>query len=155
MVTTAQEQNGVSSQVKDFLSFMKHEVDTSHDLYNNGISTELAATIEKAIENPLKGLIDAYNSVHSQVKSTINNYTLEYFKIHKELIERAFKVDSTDTLTYYIVLKEDTSDNRDIFLSFLSGYELLGIEAQLPIIIRFLPKRVLDKSGLKDEILFN
>ena len=71
------------------------------------------------------------------------------------LISKVYDASKSNDLTYYVVLKEDTFDTRDKFFHFLSSYETLGFNERLPIFIKFLPERVMEKANLENEIVLN
>lgn len=155
MTTAEKDKDNISTKLIRFLSMTKTNVDNSHEMHKIGVDTEFASSIENFVANPLKGIIDNLSNVHSDVKALIDSYAKEYFKAHKELIVKAFTVETNFNLQYYIVLKRDTRQNRDKFFDFLYAYEILGIKEKLPIVINFLPKRVMESSGLQNEIDLN
>ncbi|MNR58617.1 hypothetical protein D3C85_1796590 [compost metagenome] len=75
--------------------------------------------------------------------------------LEKSNILKAYNVSGSTDLTYYIALEKDTTTNRMKFFEFISRYETLGLYDKLPITIKFLPKRVLEKSQLKNEVILN
>ncbi len=141
-----------SDKVRDFLSILRKDVVHSQDMREMGINTTLAQKIETFVLNPFGALVEAYHGIFQDLKNTINELCLEYFRLKSPLIEKVFNVSGSNDLTYYVVLKNDNTKNRMTFFDFISHYETLGFSDKMPITVKFLPKRVLEKSNLKDEI---
>ncbi|PTS92669.1 hypothetical protein DBR11_26500, partial [Pedobacter sp. HMWF019] len=70
-------------------------------------------------------------------------------------ILKAFYLDEQSKLIYYVVLKNDIPSVREEFFDFLTIYDELKIYDKLPVMIKFLPERVMDKANLKGEIILN
>jgi hypothetical protein len=153
--STVKHRDNTAGKVRELLAMMKRDVDTSTELHDIGISTDLASRLERLLVNPIESMLDSYNNLFTHMKSTMNEITLNYFSLHKDLISKLFNASRPNDLTYYIVLNDDNIENRGKFFEFLSQYETLGFQEKVPICIKFLPVRVLEKSGLKDEIILN
>jgi hypothetical protein len=155
MVTSPESANDINIKVKHLFGYLRKNVDQSDRLHSLGANTKLSASLEDLVTNPFKAMIDMNNMAITSLKKTVNNLVVHYFQSKKNLIVKAFYVEQKSKLTYYVVLKEDSTENRDVFFEFLSFYDEVGLEDSLPLVIKFLPYNVMDKSGLKDELILN
>ncbi|GAA3958126.1 hypothetical protein [Mucilaginibacter dorajii] len=122
-----------------FLKFIEKDANESHELAQLGAHTQLAKAISDYITNPMVGLVNTYNSVHKNLIDTLFDVVKHFLALNKEYINRIYTSSKSTPLKYYIILKEDTSENREVFFEFLDNYELLGIDSRIPIDFSFLP----------------
>jgi hypothetical protein len=155
MNTALESQDDISRKVSKFLTSLKEDVDNSHHLHSVGINTGLSSTIEGMITNPFSGMLAIHNTSLSNLKTIAGQVTNFFFSAKKDIIKKVFVEDSKNKLVYFLVLNEDNSANREIFFDFLSSYEDLGIQESVPVVIKFLPERVMAESGLTNELVLN
>jgi len=155
MLTSLENKDDISKRVEDILTILRCEVDHTSDLHSIGVNTKLSATLYGLITNPIRGLVDTHRSSYHNLKKLVSQLTIAFFYTKSDLILKAFQQEQQNQLIYFIVLKNDTPDNRDVFFEFLYLYDELGIQDNLPVMIKFLPERVMDKANLKDEVILN
>jgi hypothetical protein len=141
-----------SNQVLQFLKFIEKDASYSHDLANMGINTQLAQSISNYFSNPLNALGENYLSVSENLKRILEVIVKQFLKSNKEIVAKAYSAPGS-FLEYYIILKNDTSKNRQVFFNFLRQYELLGIDDSLPIHFSFLPKKAVSVMDTAKEIV--
>ena len=155
MITSIEHKDELSGKVRNLLSFLKHDIDHTSQLHSIGINTKLSSSLEDLFTNPLSAMLDIHKISTDKLKQLSNQLTVAFFRSQKDLITKAFQVDQSNRFVYYVVLKEDNTEHRDVFFNFLSFYDEIGIQDNIPVMIKFLPERVMDKAGLKDEVSLN
>ncbi len=154
-MTSIERNESVSQKVRKTLQELKNEAEHSRQLHCEGINTRLSASIEGLFTNPLTAMLDVHKTSRFNLKKMVSQLTIGFLHTKHHLLIKAFQVDQQSKLIYYIVLKEDNTSNRDVFFEFLSILDDIGISEGLPVLIKFLPERVMDKVQLKDELVFN
>ncbi|MEJ2905097.1 hypothetical protein WAE58_21810 [Pedobacter panaciterrae] len=155
MITLEENKENLTEKVQAILNNLRHEVEHTRQLHSAGINNSLSSSLEGFYTNPLTALLDMHCTSKNSLKKMVSQLTIGFLHTQKALIKKAFQVDQNNKVVYYIVLNEDNTVNRNVFFEFLSLYDELGISDNLPILIKFLPERVMEKANLKDELLLN
>ena len=142
-----------SAQVMQFLKYIEKDANHSHELAGIGIHTQLAQSISGFLTDPLMALGQTYTGVAQNLRSILKVVVEQFLKTNREYIEKAYYT-NTGFLEYYLILKKDTTKNRDVFFDFLRQYETLDIEESLPIRFMFLPKTAKALTTIGEEISF-
>jgi hypothetical protein len=145
----------LTQRVQSILKRMRNEVDHTRQLHSQGINNFLASSLEDLYTNPLSAFLDMHNSSLFNIKKMVSQLTIGFLTTQKANIIKAFQVDQKNKLVYYVVLKEDKSEIREEFFEFLSVLDEFGIMENIPVMIKFLPERVMDKANLKNELKLN
>ncbi|WP_348620205.1 hypothetical protein [Pedobacter lusitanus] len=115
MIESLEHKDNLSKSVMDVLARLSHEVQHSAEMHHVGVNTKLAASIEGFFTNPLLGMLDNHRSSKRNVKQIVGDLTNWFLLSKKDLIIKAFLVEQENQLIYYVVLKNDTIDNREVF----------------------------------------
>lgn len=108
---------GILYKLQLDLDEFKDEVDNSYALLEIGEKTELSKKLEKSLENPIKDVFRFSSEIDNQVSYILDKVIRVHFKNNKLILEKVFKTrESLNDLHYSIVLKEDNTKNRNIFL---------------------------------------
>lgn len=142
-------------KVKGFLSYLKEDVDNANTLVELGAYTKLAKDVETFITNPLESMIQTYIGLTLSIQKMLSSFVRSFLQSNKGLIDKVYETSVQNSLMYYVVLKEDTMENRAVFFKFLDAYEGLEIDQNISIRFQFVPQRVLDKITLENEIALN
>lgn len=142
-----------STQVMHFLKYIEKDANNSHELASMGVHTKLAKTIADFLANPLNGMVNTFLSARKNLVNLLDGIIVKNFLIvNKKIILKAYHAKQDYALSYYIILNEDTTENREVFFDFLDSYQSLDIERQVPIYFSFLPKEGITCDGLENEL---
>lgn len=139
--------------VKRLLKFLEVDARHSHDLIDSGALTQLAKTINDYITNPLESMVGSFKDMHLRLIGFFKDIVDKFLSVQKEHIIKAYHIDSTECLKYYIILKDDSLETRENFFEFLDHYESLGIDHKLPIQFLFLPKQAIETLESAKEVV--
>lgn len=155
MLTSLENKDDISKKVEALLQNLKNEIDHTRQLHAVGINNSISSSLESFYINPLTAILDMHSTSRLSLKKMVSQLTIGFLHSQNKLITKAYQVEQDNKLIYHIVLKNDNSKTRDVFFNFLSLYDEIGISANLSVIIRFLPERVMEKANLKDELILN
>ena len=146
--------NSILDAYANFLDKKKEELDLSKFMLNNGAKTELAIGFENMAKDPIGEMFTLTSKIEDLTKEILNKIVKGFFASKSELIETAFKTEtSTNDLHYCIVLKEDSPAKRIELYSFLSNYELFEYAIRFPIYFQIVPKDLQVNIPIKEEII--
>lgn len=130
------------------LEEMAEEIYRSYELYKVGKRTPFVESLEETLNQPSKSIIELSLDIDKVLHSMINKAVIEFFSTKKELIEQLHRTTNTaNPLTYAIILKEDSFENRASIFDFFDKYDLTDTARKFPVIFHILPK------GMEDAII--
>jgi hypothetical protein len=126
----------LQSRLTEFLD----EADKSYDLLDKiGEKTQLTKAIENALDNPLVGILKANSTINLQVVEIFKMAFSQGISAHKDIVDSAyFQKSGGREIRFFIVLKEDTEENRDALFSILSNYDETALQDLNPVFFHFI-----------------
>lgn len=142
-----------SAQVMQFLKMIEQDASHSHEMASAGAYTQLAQFISVMVSDPLQAYGETFISSSENLKKVLKFFVEQFFKANNNLLDTVF-YSKKGFLEYYIILKKDTTKNRNVFFEFLRQYDALDISHMLPIHFSFLPgiAKTLQDIGEKVEL---
>lgn len=133
----------------EFCSRMHLAAHGSSDLLSIGIKDQIAQETEKILEDPIKGLIQGNNLTSFVIWYKIIEFFDDNFNLHfsNDIISlyRNRLNSITDSLQYFIVLKEDTESNHDKLIDWLYIWNQKMPADNYPVLFHFVPQQSTDK----------
>lgn len=159
MLTTAlpnkQKQQSIDEKLHAFfyllqedLDKFKAEVEKSYELFRKiGKRTELTLLIEENIKNPSKGFFANANEINQVAFAIVNAQVIMHLKSNNDVISKGFRIVKRvdGSLRYYVVLKNDSQENRRKIYSFFDKYAVSELSNKFPVFIEFIPKELAGK----------
>ncbi|GAA4338524.1 hypothetical protein GCM10023149_48540 [Mucilaginibacter gynuensis] len=143
----------IPANIDGFVSFVLNEVEgnaaLSQALLPLGTKTALAQMIERLAKDPFTYRIETLKRDHEELVGMVNGYVISYLEAKKDLLIAVYKYNTPTGLNYFLILKDDNFENREVFFEFLDQYEALQIDNVLPVNITFLP---LEAEGAVNEL---
>lgn len=137
------------------LDEMKDDVSFSKSMLPGGIKTNLVSDIEKTIENPISQLLSLREKVDGGLQSFSLGLVRAILKRDKELIKSVYRGESFESETvYFIVLNEDTFENRNKILGGLDIYEAVITNSAYPVSFQFIPENITEDLTYTEKIIF-
>lgn len=127
---------------------LKNDVEVSKELLLQGVKTNLAADIEKKIEDPLSNLTGIRNKIDKTIKGVIEAFINKVLsgEDHRDLIDSIYKTSTIDNeILFIIVLKNDTIENREELFGILDFYDTLDFSSDFPVNFEFVPLELKNK----------
>lgn len=153
-MTTAIKTGNNTTNIDGFVNFvltqLKRDAHISKELLQLGTKTGLSQLIESIAADPFSFNIEQLKRNHSELVRYVDLYVLAYLTTQKSLINKLYKYLTATGINYFIILTEDTTENREVFFQLLDHYETLRINAVLPINLSFLPTEVINKMTLPE-----
>jgi hypothetical protein len=140
----------LQSHLEEFLD----EADKSYDLLDKiGEKTQLTKAIEDALDNPLIGILKANSTINLQVIEIFKKAISHGIATHKDIVEAAyFQKRLGREMRFFIVLKEDTEENRATLFSILSSYDETALQDLNPAYFHFIRPDMLEELRDVEEI---
>lgn len=140
----------LDTELNNFLN----EVQKSYALYKVGEKTDIVKEIEKIIDDPLDNLIEISDDIDNKIVFFIDAIVNKYFNQNKKFINKAFKLNTLNKnqLFYIIVLKKDTTDNRQKLFDFLDDYELTRFANKYKIDFKFIDEDLVSGFNIEKNI---
>jgi hypothetical protein len=126
--------NAISDYFKDFAN----QIDSDKELLSSGAKTELISQIEMILKNPLQQLSTSSQKINESANKLINSAVKLFFLENKEIIEYACRTNTSINLHYSILLREDTTENRQQIFRFFHSYDLQEFSRQFPVYFQFI-----------------
>lgn len=144
---------GVLFKMQLDLDELKNEVDKSYALLEIGEKTSLAQKLEKSFENPIKDIFNFSNRIDNKVNFILDKVVRGFFKHNKLNIEKVYKTrKGLNDLHYSIVLKKDSTKERDLFFNFINQLNLTDIHQTDNIFFQFIPQELIERVRFEEEI---
>ncbi len=133
---------------------IKNEIDFSNQMHPLGIETDLIATLNNLVQDPLSHLIGFKNELNNTISAVVILILKEYFKAKNDIVNKVYHCDNgnNNNMLFAIVLTEDTYENRTDIFSFLRDYKASNLWEALPISFQIIPAKIEDKLSIKTEI---
>ncbi|MDB5154668.1 MAG: hypothetical protein JWR54_3419 [Mucilaginibacter sp.] len=151
-MTIAQSHNVTAPSVDGFVNFVlgqiKSSAQESQNLLSLGAKDGLAQLVQQLVVDPFSFNINALKHNHAELLKFVDIYVLAYLKAQHNYIHKLYKHQTVTGINYFIILSEDTTENRELFFQLLDHYETLKINAILPLNLSFLPIEVADRMTL-------
>jgi hypothetical protein len=147
-------QHNTIQDITELLTYVENDAVTSKNCLQVGVLTKTAKHLSEFLTDPAKAMLSAYNSMGSGLSDLVSQIVRHYLIANKQLIRKAYKPNS-QSLQYYIVLKEDDFTAREKFFKFLEHYEGLEFAQQFPVMFQFIPKTAIGKIDSKNEVRLN
>jgi hypothetical protein len=137
------------------LEEMKNDVEKSDALLDIGEMTDLSKKIESSLKNPLQNLLEVVKDVDGKVINLIGKIVKGFLHSKKKLIHSVYQYESSiGELYYFIVLVEDSAENRDSIFEVLDRYETTGILSSYPVYFQFNPIEFIGEIKYQEEVKF-
>jgi hypothetical protein len=145
-----------SDNVIKFLKLLEEDAKNGHEMAELGIHTKLAKNISDFFHDPLNGLVNSFDATHKGLVGFLDAViVIPFLKSNKDIILNAYRAKKDYPLSYYIILKEDTTQNREKFFQFLDNYGFLDIDRYIPITFSFLPVEAAGLPELNEPIVLD
>lgn len=138
----------ITTNVRNALSSIHERFGDSKALHELGVNDKIASDIQNFFTDPLSALIQSNTASLGALRKLAQRLFLNFLGTQSDSIIKAFNVDVESGLSYYICIKDDSSDNREPFFEFMDIYDELGLRTLLPLQVKFVPERVLGKVDL-------
>lgn len=126
-----------------FFLMLKADASDSKALYKMGVKTNLADTAEKFYNSPVEAMFESLSALSKNASEMIERSFTGFLIANKSLIKRAFFFRRQTRLLYYIVLKKDNIENRQVLFDFLDDYENVdNFYNHVPVEFHFIPKDI-------------
>lgn len=132
---------------KTYLNERSTDVVHGEKMLELGAKTAIIQEFEQFLVNPIQNLIDIKKSIDINLVQIVDRFISLFItkSIEGHLITSAFRrAGSGNSLFYGIILEEDTFENRDKVLDFLSFYNTLEFADKIPVYFQFLSEDVKD-----------
>jgi hypothetical protein len=156
--TSPESSSGLHEFIGEYKKFLlKHvnDVSSGESMLQLGAKTNIIQQIETWMTNPLDVLLNAHTSVENSIKDIVEQLIAFYLKssIEKHAIKSAFEISSlNNTLSYGIVLNDDSIENREEILKFLSLYYTFALAEKIPVFFQFVPEELKSAFGEVENI---
>ena len=143
----------VLSLVQFHLENVLNEVERSDALLKVGEKTTLSKQIEEQLNNPMKAIFSVSSNIDQQVKQLVERYVKNYLQTKAAVIHSVYQTKTNlNDLHYSIVLKEDSTENREQIFGFLDEYDLFNFSHRYPVYFQFVSIDLIDKIHVKEAI---
>ena len=144
---------GVLFKMQLDLDDLKNEVDKSYALLEIGEKTSLTKKLEQSFENPIKDIFNFSNRIDNKVNFILDKVIRGFFKHNKINIEKVYKTrKGLNDLHYSIILKKDSTKERDLFFNFINQLNLTDIHQTDNIFFQFIPQELMNRVSFDEEI---
>lgn len=144
---------GVLFKMQLDLDELKNEVEKSYALLEIGEKTLLTKKLEQSIENPIKDIFNFSNKIDNKVNFILDKVIRGFFKHNKNNIKKVYKTrKGLNDLHYSIILKSDSTKERDLFFNFINQLNLTDIHQTDAIFFQFIPQELMDRVSFDEEI---
>jgi hypothetical protein len=133
--------------VKDGLYRSADEVDDGQEmLAHYGLKTSMVQFIEGFVSKPLDSTYASIKTLSDSLNNMVISLVETFFISHADKIERAFISDETESpLFFFVVLKDDTLENRSTINEFFSIYRNFEFANVFPAYIQFVSSQLANK----------
>ena len=136
--------------IKIFFESLHLETKSSEELVKLGIETSLTKVIRDMMEDPmgqLYGNIKNLHQVYFEIQATIINNLLS-LGVFKKMSDKIFlEKDTKENLTYHIVLKDNTLENRGKIRKLLNSYNDSEDSYTFPVFLQFLDEETYSQNN--------
>ncbi len=129
-------------------------VHNTTELYKVDVKTPLTKNIEEHIDNPLGSLYSMSNNIDSQCISLIDKIATKYFSSNKNIISSVYRTNNKGHLHYAIVLKKETSENRNAVFNFFDLSTINEALQKYPVYFQFTTDSTISKTKEKIPDIF-
>jgi hypothetical protein len=136
--------------ITQLLNYIEHDAATSKDCLDGGVMTNTAQQIATFLSNPVKSMLDSYDSMGAGIKNVVEQIIFHFLNFNKPVIYKVYK--ESNTLQYYISFENDTFELRERFFKFLEQYEELEFADKFPVYFQFIPQNIADKKSGDKEV---
>lgn len=155
-MSTLKSTEDTGQNIDGFVNFVLQQIEgdaqLGQEMLKLGTKTKFAQIVELIAVNPFQFTIESIKRNHQELLKLVDGYMTGFFKAKIDVIEKIFKYQTVTGINYFLILNEDSTENREIFFDLLDHYETLNINNILPINISFLPKEAAGKLDFLQEL---
>ena len=112
--------------------------DASHSIKMRaeGLNTQMAEKVDEALSDPIQSLLEFGTKVNADILSVLKQIVHLYFESKSELIDQAY-VEENHPLHFYIVLRDNSKENKSKLNEFFDSYFLEDFSERFPILFTY------------------
>ncbi|HEY8971107.1 MAG TPA: hypothetical protein VIM64_18515 [Puia sp.] len=142
---SASELHDFIKKYKKFLHAQFADVADGENMLHLGAKTAAIQNLEQWFANPIEGMLTIQRSAEASLKKAVEQLVVLFLKssIESKFIKSAFLISQTsNSLSYGIVLYEDNFKNRRKIFKFLSLYYTFELSERIPVHFQFVPDKL-------------